>query len=220
MRFEDLYSDYEYDELEVRELLRDLVNDEIVAAEAAKIYQMNKSRDLKIAERMLLANPSMKSVNNVIHNKLKTRSASRPEFTGKLRKILIANGHLPDCDHKYHAHHIVAKGDKRSRRAVEILRTLGIDIHGLDNGVFLPASESDRSSGNLKNAYVHGAVHTKAYYANVNFELIEVFSQNTHLPNSERRAEIIDVLTDIGERLQNGTYPIYLYLPGAEYYAG
>lgn len=90
---------------------------------------------------------------------------------------------------------------------------LGIDIDDPCNGVFLPKDETSKLQGLMKGAFIHGSVHTKAYFANVNLEIITAYENNAD------KDEVKRILKDIAEELQAGRYPIHHYRPGAEVYA-
>ena len=213
MTFDELYSNFDYDELEVKLALKTIINDEQVISEAAKHYQMGKRQDLLYAEQMLIKGASFKTVDKVMASNIKKRTSARPKWDTKLRQALIKSKKLPDKTYSYQAHHIVAKGAQRSKQAVEILFALGIDIDDLDNGVFLPKDTTSKHKGAYKSAYVHENIHTKPYYANVNFQVISAFE------NGANKDEMKRLLKDIGEELQNGRYPINQFIPGAEVYA-
>ena len=216
MKFDDLYLDYKDEELEVKMALESTGVDSKVAAEAAKQYQIGKAQDLIYAEKALAAGATFNTVNKVISANVVKRMKARPEFDDKLRKALIKAGKLPDLVNDYQAHHIVAKGARRAKKAISILKALGIDIDDPSNGIFLPASEKDKRQGSRKSAYVHNKVHTNIYYANVTFEVLNLFEQNLHRNESEQKQGMIDLLKRIGEQLQSGKYPLYQYIPGAE----
>jgi hypothetical protein len=152
-------------------------------------------------------------VDKVLATNIKKRASARPMFDTKLRKALIKSKGLPDKVYAYEAHHIVAKNSTRAKRAKEILFALGIDIDDTDNGVFLPKDDVAKNKGNLKQAYIHGNLHTKPYYANVNFQIIEAFE------NGATKDDVKSLLRDIADDLRRGVYPIHHYMPGAEDYA-
>lgn len=216
--FNDLYLDYEYEEYEVKIALQSVINDEKIAGEAAKIYQMGRAQDVLYAEQQLARGAIFNTVQKTIASNIKKRAKARPEFDTTLRKALMRAGRLPDLEYSYEAHHIVAKGAKRARFAVEILQALGVDVDDLANGLFLPADEKAKRKGAWKNAYIHNTVHTNVYYANVNLEIVSVFERNQHKDDGELRQDIIDKLGEIAGKLRNGTYPLYHYMPGAEVY--
>jgi hypothetical protein len=193
--------------------LKTVINDEKVVSEAVKQYQLGRAQDLAYAESMLSNGAAFNMVDKTIQSNIKRRAASRPQWDTKLRKALIKNKGLPDAKHCYEAHHIVAKGAQRARAAVDVLLALGIDIDDPENGVFLPKDEKSRKSGSLKKSYIHGNVHTKPYYANINFQIVSAYE------NGADSEEMKRVLKDIGEDLQKGVYPVNQYLPGAEVYA-
>ncbi len=60
---------------------------------------------------------------------------------------------------------------------------------------------------------MHVNIHTKPYYANVNFQIVSAYE------NGAEKDEIKAILRDIGEDLKNGRYPIHHYIPGAEVFA-
>lgn len=213
MKFNELYLAQDDDYQELYFALSQIIDSEEVIEETIKVYQLGKAQDLLCAETALLKTGSFVIVDKVIQSNIKKRASARPKFDTKLRKALIAAKKLPDLKWRYDAHHIVAKDAKLARRAQEILFALGIDLDDPDNGVFLPKTEQDRRKGNLKKAYVHGGIHTKPYYANINFQIVEAFENNADKDDMKR------TLRDIADELQRGTYPIYHYLPGAEDFA-
>lgn len=68
------------------------------------------------------------------------------------------------------AHHIVAAGDKRARRARGFLFRWGIGINDADNGVYLPKKWSSQVPG-LENATAHEVIHTTDYHLAVTARL-------------------------------------------------
>ena len=66
----------------------------------------------------------------------------------------------------------------------------GVDINDAVNGVFLPTVK------NASEAAYHPSLHTKAYYEKVT-EL---------LSSAQLKEDVIDILTDIAERLQKGIF--------------
>lgn len=213
MDYNTLYSSFDDDSEELYLALSSVVNDEIVIREAIKNYQLGKAQDLRYAETALANGGSFSMVDKVIKSNIKRRQSARPGFDTKLRKALLKTKGLPDLANKYDAHHIVAKGSIRAKRAAEILFALGIDIDDPDNGVFLPKDEAARKKGALKNAYIHGKIHTKPYCANINFQVIEAFE------NGATKDEMKSLLRDIADELKQGIYPIHQYIPGAEEFA-
>ena len=216
MKFDDLYLGYKDEELDVKMALEATGIEPKIAAQAAKYYQMGKAQDLIHTEKALASGANFNTVKNIVAGNITKRVKSRPEFDAKLRNALIKAGKLPDIVHQYHAHHIVAKGAKRARFAVEILKGLGIDIDDPENGVFLPANKESKTKGALKKSYIHGNVHTNIYYANVNLEIVTTFERNQHKDDDELKQDIIDKLRSIADKLRSGTYPLYHYIPGAE----
>lgn len=218
MKFYELYLDYQDEELEVRMALESTGIDSKVAVEAAKAYQMGKAQDLVYAEQALAAGASFATVNKVIAGNIAKRAKARKAFDDKLRKALIKSGKLPDLANNYQAHHIVAKGAKRAKFAVDILQGLGIDIDDPANGVFLPESEKDKQKSSIQKAYVHNKVHTKPYYANVNYLIVRAFERNAHKSDNELKQVITKKLGQIADELRSGTFPLYHYIPGADTY--
>ena len=216
MKYDDLYIDYKDEELEVKMALESTGIDAKVAAQAAKQYQMGKAQDLVYAEQALASGANLGIVKKVISSNIAKRAKARPDFDDKLRKALIKAGKLPDLVHKYQAHHIVAKGARRARRAIHILKALGIDIDDPANGVFLPASEKDKRKGKLTSAFVHNQVHTNVYYANVTAEIVDLYEANLDKDKDIQRQEMKGLLREIGDQLKTGKYPLYAYIPNAE----
>jgi len=214
--FNDLYLDYEDEELEVRVALEATGISPKVAAEAAKVYQLGKAQDLIYSERAIAAGASFNTVKKIVQSNIKKRTKARPEFDTKLRSALLKSRKLPDLVQAYQAHHIVAKGASRAHQAIAVLEALGIDIDDPNNGVFLPASDVDKKKGVLKKAYVHNTIHTKRYYANVTFEVLTQYGENAHKSEDEQKTGMKKLLNRIGEQLTSGSYPINRYIPGAE----
>lgn len=219
MNFNSLYDNYIDDELDVRLALEATGIDPTIAAEAAKIYQQDKSQDFIFAERALAKGSSFATVKKSIESNIKRRANSRPRFDNKLRKALIQSKKLPDIVNSYHAHHIVPKGDRRSRQAVAILAALGIDIDDPANGVFLPANEESKKKGALRHAFIHTTIHTKPYHANISFQVVTLYQQTASMSKTDQKTEMLELLDDIAEQLKNGSFPIYTYIPGAERFA-
>ena len=219
VKFDELYSSYEDEELDVKTALEAIGINSVVAAEAAKIYQQGKAQDLIYAEKALAAGSSFDTVARIMRSNIQRRLKSRPKFDTKLRDALKKSKKLPDLQYDYQAHHIVAKGDHRAKQAASILAALGIDIDDPANGVFLPANNTSKQNGSLKQAYIHGPVHTKAYHSNVSFQVVTLFRQTASMSQDDRKEEMLDLLDEIADQLQNGSYPIHSYIPGAERFA-
>lgn len=207
---QNLYWDLYDDPLELKYALKDIIADERVINEAIKNYLLGREQDILYVEQAHAKGGTFSSVEKIISTNIKKRAAARKEFSSKLRKALIKSLGLPDAKYNYHAHHIVAKNCHRARKAVQILQALGIDLDDPANGVFLPADETSKKKGALKQAYIHNPVHTKPYYANVNYQIIQAYEQNADKEDMKR------LLKDIANELKRGVYPIYHYLPGAE----
>ncbi|GAA5445403.1 hypothetical protein Misp06_03606 [Microbulbifer sp. NBRC 101763] len=118
-----------------------------------------------------------------------------------LRENMVnAKRPLPD---NTDAHHIVPAKENRAwakdyaQAARAILRRWGIPINHEANGVALP-TKSTVPVKSLPNAYPHKKVHTKVYYLNIVDQLSEAHDRET----------CIDTLREIGEDLEDGTYPI------------
>lgn len=210
MKPDELYWDFYDDPLELKYALKSIINDEDVINEALKNYFLGKEQDMVYAEQIHAKGGTFLSVDKIISTNIKKRASARPSFNNKLRKALIKSQGLPDKKHNYHAHHIVAKNCTRSRKAAQILQALGIDLDDPANGVFLPANEITKQNGALKSAYIHNPIHTKPYYANVNFQITQAYEQDANKEDMKR------LLKDIANDLKRGTYPIYHYIPGAE----
>lgn len=91
------------------------------------------------------------------------------------------------------AHHIVAGTDARAAEARSVLKQEGIGINKAGNGVFLPKNSTVANPSGMQ---VHSTVHTDVYYDAV----------NSALRNSQP-GTVGDALQDIGNQLQNGTFP-------------
>jgi hypothetical protein len=68
------------------------------------------------------------------------------------------------------AHHVVAAGDKRARRARGFLFRWGIGINDADNGLYLPKKWSSQVPG-AEDATAHEVIHTTAYHLAVTAKL-------------------------------------------------
>lgn len=213
MDYNKLYSSFDDDTEELYLALSSVISDDQVIREAVKNYQLGRAQDLRYAETVMSNGGSFRMVDRVIKSNIRRRTSARPGFDLKLRRALQKKNALPDLTQKYDAHHIVAKGATRAKRAAEILFALGIDIDDPDNGVFLPKDEASKKNGVLKKAYIHGKIHTRPYYANVNFQVVEAFE------NGATTDEMKSLLREIADELQRGTYPIHQYIPGAEDFA-
>lgn len=88
------------------------------------------------------------------------------------------------------AHHIVAGSSRKAVEARAILYKFNVDINDAVNGVFLPTVK------NISNAAYHPSLHTDAYYRKVTELLIQAKSKD----------DVIDILTDIAEQLEKGTF--------------
>jgi len=91
------------------------------------------------------------------------------------------------------AHHIVAGRVPLAAEARSILQSEGIGINDAENGVFLP---KDTTVPNSSGAQVHSTVHTNIYYNAVNAAL-----------RNAAPGTVAEVLQDIADQLQNGTFP-------------
>jgi len=106
-----------------------------------------------------------------------------------LRQNLIEAGvEVPDYPHA--AHHIVAGNSPKAAEARAILQRYGVDINDAANGTFLPTAR-----GVAEGAY-HPSLHTDSYYRKVT----ELLSSATC------KDDVRDILDDIAEQLQNGTF--------------
>ena len=107
----------------------------------------------------------------------------------KLRQNMIKAGvEVPDYPNA--AHHIVAGKSPKVAEARAILQKYGVDINDASNGTFLPTVK-----GVAKGAY-HPSLHTDSYYRKVT-EL---------LSSAKSKDDVLDILEDIAEQLQNGTF--------------
>lgn len=210
MSYEKLYFDIDDDPLELKYALKGVISDEKVINEAIKNYQLGRQQDLLYAEQALEKGSVFATVDKIIATNIKKRMAARAEFNGRLRKALIKSKGLPDVINSYDAHHIVAKNSQRSRRAVQILQALGIDLDDPANGVFLPSDAGSKRNGVLKGAYIHAQIHTKPYYSNINYQIVQAYEQGAEKEDMKR------LLNDIARDLRRGVYPIHQYIPGAE----
>jgi RHS repeat-associated protein len=90
------------------------------------------------------------------------------------------------------AHHIVAGGARAAEPARRVLTRFKVEINAAENGVFLP----DRAASAAPGMY-HRTLHTQRYYEGVNNALRDV----------RTRQEALEVLGDIRDQLQSGTFP-------------
>ena len=87
--------------------------------------------------------------------------------SAKLGRALIQNGELRSPG--FEAHHLVAEDNPAAQPARDILNQFGVDINGVENGVFLPATASTL---NPTGAVIHrGATLTDSYIQWVNKQL-------------------------------------------------
>ena len=120
-------------------------------------------------------------------------------------KVLRAN--MADAGREvkegYDAHHIVASNDFRPYaaiwvdRAQAILRRWCIDINHEANGVALPRSEAFKQKMCPDtNCPSHKKVHTRKYYMNI----------ANDIQGAGSREECVELLREIGEDLESGSY--------------
>ncbi|MBE5833865.1 MAG: hypothetical protein E7309_04435 [Butyrivibrio sp.] len=107
----------------------------------------------------------------------------------KLRDNMI-NAGIEVPNYPNAAHHIVAGTAKGAKDAREILKKYKIDINDANNGVFLPTNRE------VDEGTYHPSMHTGDYYDKVTKELNKATS----------REECIEILNNIAEELQNGTF--------------
>jgi len=69
--------------------------------------------------------------------------------------------------------------------------------------VYLPRFKKDVPHKNMPDTIAHSQTHTEIYHANI-FVSLEDINQ---MPNATRN-DILKVLREIGEDLQDGTFPI------------
>ncbi|PCI11847.1 MAG: hypothetical protein COB71_11060 [Thiotrichales bacterium] len=101
------------------------------------------------------------------------------------------------------AHHIVALTDSRAERALKVLLKWDIDFNHEANGVNLPRFKQHVPHDFMPNAIAHSQTHTEMYHENVVTTLVDV----DKVPGVTR-GDIIRTLQEIGEDLQNGSFPI------------
>ncbi len=100
------------------------------------------------------------------------------------------------------AHHIVALTDIRAKVALEVLLKWGIDFNDEANGVNLPRYQKYLPHKSMPNAISHSQIHTGNYHDNV-FVVLQMADLA-----ATSKDDILDVLREIGEDLQAGTFPI------------
>ncbi|WP_281648161.1 AHH domain-containing protein [Parendozoicomonas sp. Alg238-R29] len=98
----------------------------------------------------------------------------------------------------FEAHHIVAGGAKRARRARKLLASLGIRVDDPINGVWLPNYVKNVPHPEMKEAYPHRPVHTPSYYLNIENILTQTMS----------RDQAHWVLNKVARELQTSSFPI------------
>ncbi len=100
-------------------------------------------------------------------------------------------------------HHLAAGWDKRAREALTILLQFGIGPHSAVNGAYIPCSVQRTPHPDMPNAYAHSKTHTDIYHLNVIYMLREAAT----IPGATKE-DIEEVLQDIAQSLQAGTFPI------------
>lgn len=205
---DDPYFNHVQDELEMRAALETVICDRRVIDEAIKHYQSGRNRDRMLVEAALAGGAAFQTVDKIIANEVHRRYEAHKTFSNKLRTALKKSH--PKDGQRYQAHHIVAHSARLARAAAKVLKALGIDIHGKNNGVWLPEDDQSKQRGTYKNAYIHNTVHTDVYYANISYEVVSAFE------NDATDEEMKRLRRRIAEQLQNGTYPIIQVIPGAE----
>ncbi len=113
---------------------------------------------------------------------------SKPSSKVLRQNLIEAGVEVPDYPNA--AHHIVAGNAPKAAEARAILQKYGVDINDAANGTFLPTVK-DVAEG----AY-HPSLHTDSYYRKVTELLSSAKSQD----------DVLDILDDIAEQLQNGTF--------------
>lgn len=104
------------------------------------------------------------------------------------------------------AHHIVSRfgGGANGRAARDVLRSVGVSLESLANGVALPRNIKAHAAAGAKwaNAATHSRVHTKVYYQKLAREL-----QNARALGGQRA--VLLKLEEIGGRLKLGvSHPV------------
>lgn len=121
------------------------------------------------------------------------------KHSARLRRNMEAAGRFRPNNAS--THHIVPWGsqDKNAKIARRLLVQVGINFDDEVNGVYLPRDSNYVPHSGMPNAYAHSTVHTEVYYLNIATLLAE--------EDGDRKG-IEDVLRDIGEQLEDGTFPL------------
>lgn len=135
----------------------------------------------------------------------KSEEAIARKSYSKLKRALIAeqvqaggSSEPPeDCD----AHHIVPENEKRkfaepyASDSRQILKSCNIDINSAENGVFLPRSESRKSTAKCEGK-AHMNVHGKDYY-------VEIYNRLRNANEIDGCSGVVDSLKSIKVDLIN-----------------
>jgi len=100
-------------------------------------------------------------------------------------------------------HHIVALADRRAEQALRILLKWGVDFNDEANAVYLPQFKKHVPHKSMPDAIAHSQTHTEVYHQNVVSLLVDIDKISGVI-----RDDILKTLREIGEDLQDGTFPI------------
>jgi len=128
--------------------------------------------------------PIVKTVENVVEPTVKriTQIKVKPLFSSRnLERNMTIKGMVKP--EGFHAHHIVAGGDKRADRARQILADLEINLDSSANGVYLDAPQ-------------HRRLHTNRYYEEI----------TNRLEKANTKKQAVRILEKIKNELLNGKF--------------
>jgi hypothetical protein len=133
-------------------------------------------------------------------------AGSRP--SEELSKRMVASGQTKPSG--WAAHHIVPAGSRYVKKAQTILYRCGVRPNDIENGVFLPITESARDAWNSADRRPrHGPLHTQWYFHNLN----EVMSSNYYGASQssethERRCERVkSALFEVAQAIKANKFP-------------
>lgn len=157
---------------------------------------MGKSDEFKDAAKIIYSGEFLKLSKKEAESLMKTfeklglsfKVISKPSSKLLKENLILAGKKFPT--YPCAAHHIVAGSSRKAVEARSILYRFGIDINDAVNGVFLPTVK------NIPNSAYHRSLHTDSYYRKVTELLTPATSKE----------DVIDILEDIAEQLQKGTF--------------
>lgn len=157
---------------------------------------MSKSDEFADAAKIIYSGDILKLTQKEAQSIMKTfeklgysfKAISKPSSKLLRENLILAGKTVPN--YRCAAHHIVAGSSRKAVEARAILYKFDVDINDAVNGVFLPTVK------NVTDAAYHPSLHTDAYYRKVTEALMPANS----------RDDVIDILEDIAEQLQRGTF--------------